>query len=142
MLGAAAAVMIAAAGPAPEAFCAALATPTASAAPITVRAMLAIDIRHIRWALRPPPGQDCAQIAARPAPDSQAYKALDKVDLVMIGLRYAERHGRRAPSTYLFLEDVAVTATGTVVCEPDARCWFRMLELHDVVYPPDFKNDD
>lgn len=141
MLGAAAAVMIAAAGPAPEAFCAALASPSAHTAPVTVRAMLAIDMVHNHALLLPPPGQDCASFRVGAAKGTQAAEALNEIDLTLLGVRYAERHGRRG-TTYLRLTDIKVTATGTVVCEPGGRCWFEMLELRDVVYPDGFKNND
>ena len=141
MLGAAAAVMIAAAGSAPEPFCAALAGPAAHAAPVTVRAMLAVDMVHGYALLSPPPGQDCASFGVGAAKGSQAAEALNEIDLTLMGVRYAERHGRRG-TTYLRLKGLTVTATGTVVCEPDARCWVKLLELRDVVYPDGFKNND
>lgn len=95
--------------------------------------------RHDALLNRP---SDCAAILYRVLPDSQAWRALEHISEVKIGIDYGRRFKSRPPRTYTDLEGLTVTATGTMFC-PTAtgRCVMQLTDLEDVVYPATFPKE-
>ena len=104
----------------------------------TIRTKLAIG-RHVALLNYP---SDCGAISFRALPDSQAWKALDHIQDVMIGVDYGRRLKTRAPKTLINLDGVVVTATGTMVCPyADRRCEMHLTGLENIVYPASFPRE-
>ena len=82
---------------------------------------------------------DCDALSYRTLPDSQARQAIDHILEVMIGVDYGRRFKTRTPQTMTHLENIIVTATGTMFCPyAKGRCQMQVTDLVDVVYPSNF----
>jgi hypothetical protein len=80
---------------------------------------------------------DCPSLSFRTLENTQAWNAMTQIGQAMMGMDYYRRFGKKAPMVLTTLENIGVSATGTMVCPTadDRFCVMHITRLDDVEYP-------